>query len=105
TQLSNRRRKLSKDEVVLKHNGSDRKISDVMKIETIDAFSFLVEQNEIQGRCRHITPEKYEITLIVKENQKQTHPVHHILKETNRDPTLNEPVMTLETQLQISKGE
>jgi hypothetical protein len=43
---------------------------DVMQIQTIDKFSFTVDQDAIAGNCRYISKDLYEITISARRDPK-----------------------------------
>ena len=68
---------------------------DEMKIQTLKEFNLVVNQDEIKGECRFITPERYEVTLIVSKNPKPTYPGYQ---------SPDQETSTLQTVLQLNRG-
>lgn len=76
------------------------------KIQTINDFELAVNQNIIQGSCRFITPERYEIKLTVRKDLKPLHPPVSpgvIVIVNGRPP--DQETSQLSTTVQLQKGE
>lgn len=71
------------------------KSHDEMKIQTLKEFSLVVNQDEIKGLCRYITPDRYEITIEVRKNPKPTY--------FGYQPS-DQETSTLQTVLQLNRG-
>lgn len=81
--------------------------TDTMYIQTLKEFNLTVDQDEVNGQCRYITQNKYEITLEVRKNLKPifpgTLPPGTILVGVQPPP--NQETMVLKTQLQLNRGD
>lgn len=71
------------------------KSHDEMKIQTLKEFNLFVNQDEIKGECRYITPDRYEITIVVQKNPKPSYPGYQ---------SPDQETSTLQTVLQLSRG-
>lgn len=66
-----------------------------IQIQTLRDFEISVDQDEIKGSCRYITPNRYEITLEVKKLP----PAIALILPSKQEG------LTLKTQLQLSRGD
>lgn len=76
-------------------------------IQTQKEFELTVDQDQIKGECRSITPTRYEISLEIKKNPK---PIYPELLPQNSVIVLNAPppdqkTSALKTTLQLNQGE
>lgn len=81
--------------------------SEVMQIQTIKDFELVVDQDQIKGSCRYLNANRYEITIEVRKNPKPISPVElppGTIVVMNQPP-LDQETMSLQTQLQLSRGE
>lgn len=94
-------------ELKLEKKSSRREVTDTMIIETLNEFQFTVDQNEIQGNCRYIKPDLYEIKLTVKKNPKPLVPAGLPPGAIIHQPVPPAPdeTMALTTELQLSRGQ
>lgn len=81
--------------------------SETMSIQTLDKFELTVDQDQILGNCRLITPNRYEIQL---EVSKLVKPIVNAPLPPNSVIVLNTPppdqeTMKLSTQLILNKGD
>lgn len=86
----------------LNENGKD-----VMDIVTISDFSFLVNQDAIEGKCRFITEKLYEITLNARRDPKPVVPAN-LPPGTiviNQVPPADQKTLSLTTILQLKPGD
>jgi hypothetical protein len=77
------------------------------QIQTLNDFELVVNQDKIKGKCRFITPDKYEITIkIQKEPRPLIPPVPAGTVVVIEPGQSSEPQETglLETQLQLARG-
>lgn len=93
--------------ITLNQSNSTSDGSETMTIQTLKDFELSVDQDQIKGTCRYITPSRYEITIEVRKNIKPIVPV--VLPPgqvvvTNQPPA-DQETSSLETQLQLNKGE
>jgi hypothetical protein len=81
------------------------KASETFHIKTLRDFQLSVDQDSIQGACRFITPDRYEITLRVRKEPKALAPATSagglVIVTT---PPPDQQAMNLETQLQLQRG-
>lgn len=81
--------------------------SDVMQIDTLSDFQLAVNQDEILGKCRYLTPNRYEISLEVRKNPKPVVPANlppgTVVVLQNPPPDQN--TMLLKTVLELNRGE
>lgn len=71
--------------------------TEVMQIQTLKEFAFTVDQDEIKGSCRFINSNRYEISIEVRKNAK--------LPIAGNLPPPDQETMTLQTVLQLTRGE
>lgn len=76
-------------------------------IQTQKEFELTVDQDQIKGECRSITPTRYEISLEIKKNPK---PIYPESLPQNSVIVLNAPppdqkTSALKTTLQLNQGE
>ena len=87
-----------------KSNGSS---SEIMQIDTLENFKLSVDQNEINGTCRYITPDRYEVVIEVRKNPKPVLPVNlppgTVVIQNTPPPDQNTSV--LKTELQLTRGQ
>lgn len=79
--------------------------NEVFHVKTLRDFHLSVDQDSIQGECRYITPDRYEITLRVKKEAKPLMPpvpAGSVVIITTPPP--DQKTMNLETQLQLQRG-
>lgn len=82
--------------------------TDILQIETLKNFALSVDQDEIRGSCRYITPNRYEIDLEVRKTPKPLLPpvpAGTVVVLTNPVPPPDQETMFLKTTLQINRGE
>ena len=80
---------------------------DTMHIQTLKDFELTVDLDTIKGSCRHITPNRYEITLEVRKDPKPLVPAElppGTIVVVNTPPP-DQETLYLKTQLQLSRGE
>jgi hypothetical protein len=75
------------DVSITKASESDAKSTEVYLVETLNNFTIFLDENEIKGSCRYITPSRYEIEIEVSKTQ------------------IDQKTVKLQTQLQIQKGD
>ena len=81
---------------------------EVMSLQTLKDFELSVQNHTIKGTCRAITPQRYEVTLEVRQD-----PVHHIpplppgtfVNQSHHPLPKNQDVSKLMTSLQLTVGE
>lgn len=81
--------------------------SETMEIQTLKEFQFSVDQDEIKGECRYITPNRYEISIKVAKNPRPIVPAnlpHGTVVVLNAPPP-EEETMMLQTQVQLQTGQ
>lgn len=80
--------------------------NEVFQVQTLKDFELSVDQDSIQGECRFITPQRYQIKLTVKKEAKPIiPPVPPGTIVIVNTPPPDQKTMLLETQLQLHKGE
>lgn len=80
---------------------------DEMMIETLSDFEFTVNQDNIEGSCRYITADRYEISLKVSKNSR---PLVQENLPTGTVVIINQPLpdketLKLKTILQLNRGD
>lgn len=81
--------------------------NEVMEIETIKDFELTVDQDQIKGSCKAVTPNRYSIEIEIKKNSKPIVPVGLppgsivILNQ----PPADQETATIKTELQLERGE
>jgi hypothetical protein len=86
-------------------SNSQGKASEVFHVKTFKDFHLSVDQDAIQGECRFITPDRYEITLRVRKEAKPlTPPIPAGSVVIVTTPPPDQKTMNLETQLQLQRG-
>lgn len=79
---------------------------DVMQIQTIDKFSLMVAQDAIEGSCRYINKDLYEVTITARRDPKPIVPPNlppgTIVVVTTPPP--DQKTLTLSTSLELSRG-
>lgn len=88
---------INKTGLSLEEKSTHQNASEISQIQTLKEFELTVNQDQIKGTCRNITPDRYEITLEVRKNPKP------ILVETVRPQ--DQETMVIQTQLQLTRGE
>lgn len=79
--------------------------TDMMMIQTLKDFELTVNQDEIKGSCRSITPDRYEVTIKVRKTPKPlTPPLQPGTIVVINTPPPDQETFNLETQLQLSRG-
>lgn len=76
-------------------------------IQTLKEFELTVDQDQVKGECRSITPTRYEISLEVKKNPKPIYPEslpHNSVVILNAPPP-DQKTSALKTTLQLNQGE
>lgn len=79
---------------------------DVMKIQTLDKFSFTVSQDAIEGNCRYVNKDLYDITISVRRDPLPLVPPNLpagavVVVQT---PPPAQKTMALSTNLQLTRG-
>lgn len=91
----------------LENTSTKQNQTEEMKIETLNDFSLLVDQDAIAGKCKFIRPDLYSITIQIRKNPKPIVPVNLppgsvvILEKAPAD----QETSLLETQVQLSRGD
>lgn len=85
-----------------------RSASETMRIQTLSKFELSYNQDVIEGECRFITPNKYEITLQVRTDPKPLLPPLPagstvIIQDAARPA--DQQTSSLKTELQMNRGE
>ncbi len=97
----------NENQILLNRTNTNGNANETMEIQTLKEFLLTVDQDEIKGECRTITPQRYEISITVSKNPKP-------LVQANLPPgtvvVINTPpppqeTATLSTQIQLMKGE
>jgi len=91
----------------INHTHSTAVGNETIEIETIKDFELSVDQSEIKGTCRYITPNRYEISLSVLKKAKPLIPTElppGTIVVVNH-PLPDQDTSTLHTQIQLSRGE
>ena len=86
----------------IRENGKD-----VMQIQTIDNFSFTVSQDAIEGKCRFINKDTYEIQISARRDPKPLVPPNLppgsiVVVQT---PPPDQKTLSVSTTLQLKRGE
>jgi hypothetical protein len=83
--------------------------TETMQIQTTGDFELSVDQDQIHGKCRYITANRYEIRIMVKKSPKPLNPAAVELPPgtivVTNTPLPDQEMMLLETQIQLSQGE
>jgi hypothetical protein len=79
---------------------------DVMQIETLDKFSFTVSQDAIEGNCRYINKDLYEITISARRDPKPVVPPNLppgtiVVVAT---PPPDQKTLNISTNIQLTRG-
>lgn len=85
----------------------DESARDVMHIQTLNKFSFVVSQDAIEGNCRYINKDLYEITINARRDPKPIIPSYLppgtvVVIQT---PPPAEKTLNVTTTLQLRRGE
>ncbi len=79
---------------------------DVMQIQTLNKFSFTVAQDAIEGNCRYITKDLYEITITARRDPKPVVPLNlppgTIVVVATPPPDQN--TLNISTNIQLTRG-
>lgn len=81
--------------------------NEVMEIETIKDFELTVDQDQIKGTCRAITPLRYSIEIEIRKNPKPIIPVGlppGSIVIVNQPPPAQE-TSVIKTEVQLERGE
>lgn len=85
----------------------DENSRDVMQIQTLDKFSLVVSQDAIEGGCRYINKDLYEVTLSARRDPKPTPPpslyVNGVAVVQNPPPA-DQKTISVSTSLQLTRG-
>lgn len=87
----------NQNNIVINKTNQSALSSETMQIQTLKDFELTVDQDQIKGSCRYLNSNRYEITIEVRRNPK--FPV------VNTQPAEDQETMTLQTQLQLTRGE
>lgn len=87
----------SRNNTVINKTNQSALSSESMQIQTLKDFELTVDQDQIKGSCRYLNSNRYEITIEVRRNPK--------LPVVNTQPVEDQETMTLQTQLQLTRGE
>lgn len=81
---------------------------DTMQIQTLNDFELMVNQESIKGKCRYVSPQRYEITIEVKKDLKPlvppTPPGTVVIIHQAELPK-NQETSYLSTQLTLTRGD
>lgn len=79
---------------------------DVMQIQTIDKFSMTVSQDAIEGNCRYINKDLYEITISARRDPKPIPPPNLFVNgiAVVQTPPPDQKTISVSTSLQVTKG-
>ena len=80
---------------------------DVMQIRTLDKFSFVVSQDAIEGNCRYINKNLYEITISARRDPKPVPPPNLFVNGiavVQNPPPLDQKTISVSTNLQLTRG-
>jgi hypothetical protein len=81
--------------------------TETLMIETLKEFALSVDQDDIDGECRFVNENRYELKIEVKKNARPLAPVQlpagNIIVVNQAPPP--QETMLLKTQIQISRGE
>lgn len=80
---------------------------DVMQIQTLDKFSFTVSQDAIEGNCRYITQDRYEITINARRDPRPIVPPNLPPGSIVVIPTppVDQKTLNVSTSLQLNRGD
>ncbi|MES2529012.1 MAG: hypothetical protein V4598_18140 [Bdellovibrionota bacterium] len=80
---------------------------DVMQIQTLNKFSFVVSQDAIEGECRYINKDLYEITINARRDPKPILPANLPPGTVVVIPTppAAEKTLNVTTTLQLNRGD
>lgn len=80
---------------------------DISRIQSVGEFSLSLDQNVIEGNCRYITPERYEIKLEVRKDPRPLHPPASsgVVIIINGAPPPADETSKLQTTIQLTRGE
>lgn len=86
----------------VKMNGAE-----TSKIQTLSDFQLSLNQNVIEGHCRYITPERYEIKLEVRKDPRPLYPPVSpgVVILINGNPPPPQETSKIHTTIQLTKGE
>ncbi|MCM2351475.1 MAG: hypothetical protein NDI69_15740 [Bacteriovoracaceae bacterium] len=87
----------NRNNIVINKTNQNTHSSETMQIQTLKDFELTIDQDQIKGSCRYLNADRYEITIEVRKNPK--------LPLVNTQPTEDQETMTLQTQLQLTRGE
>ncbi len=79
---------------------------DVMQIQTLDKFSFTLDQDAIEGNCRYITKDLYEITITARRDPRPVVPPNLppgtiVVVAT---PPPDQKTLNISTNIQLTRG-
>lgn len=97
----------SENQILLNRTNTNGTVNETIEIQTLKEFQLIVDQDEIKGECRTITPNRYEISITVSKNPKplvQANLPPGTVVVVNTPPPPQETA-TLSTQVQLMKGE
>lgn len=81
--------------------------TETMQIQTLKEFELTVDQDQILGTCRYISPERYNIVIEVRKNLKPLVPVTlppGSIVVMNQPPQ-DQETSSLKTEVQLTRGE
>lgn len=87
---------------------SQKQSTETFEITTLKEFEFTVDQDSIKGKCRYITPERYEISLQVEKKARPlTPPVQPgtVVIINDQTPPPIQETSFLKTEIQLTKGQ
>lgn len=87
----------NRNNIVINKTNQNTLSSETMQIQTLKDFELTVDQDQIKGSCRYLNADRYEISIEVRRNPK--------LPLINTQPAEDQETMTLQTQLQLTRGE
>lgn len=86
---------------------TEEKSTDVMQIQTLDNFALTVSQDAIEGKCRYINENKYEIQISARRDPKPLVPPNlppgTMVVVTTPPP--EQKTISVSTTLQLTRGE
>ena len=79
---------------------------DVMQIQTLDKFSMTVSQDAIEGNCRFINKDLYEITISARRDPKPLPPPNLMVNGmvVVQTPPPDQKTISVSTNLQLTRG-
>jgi hypothetical protein len=85
----------------------DESAKDIMEIQTLGPFSLVVSQDAIEGSCRFITKDVYELSINARRDLKQTVPANLTPGSLVVIPTPppDEKTLNVKTTIQLRRGE